>query len=82
MAWRSARWSPATCWSASGPGTLVIVPGDREDVILTVTTAHLAKRLPHASAAEAERIASVAAAATNERTAAVDGHEGARSGSC
>jgi BioD-like phosphotransacetylase family protein len=24
-----------------GPGTLVIVPGDREDVILTITTAHL-----------------------------------------
>jgi BioD-like phosphotransacetylase family protein len=24
-----------------GPGTLVIVPGDREDVILTLTTAHL-----------------------------------------
>ena len=63
-----------------GPGTLVIAPGDREDVILTVTTAHLAKRLPHASAAEAERIASVAAAATNERTAAVDGHEGAAVG--
>ena len=29
-----------------GPGTLVIVPGDREDVILTVTTAHLAGRRP------------------------------------
>jgi uncharacterized protein len=27
-----------------GPGTLVIVPGDREDVILTLTTAHLAGR--------------------------------------
>jgi len=27
-----------------GPGTLVIVPGDREDVILTITTAHLAGR--------------------------------------
>ena len=24
-----------------GPETLVIVPGDREDVILTLTTAHL-----------------------------------------
>jgi phosphate acetyltransferase len=24
-----------------GPGTLVIVPGDREDIILTLTTAHL-----------------------------------------
>jgi BioD-like phosphotransacetylase family protein len=27
-----------------GPGTLVIVPGDREDVILTLATAHLAGR--------------------------------------
>jgi uncharacterized protein len=63
-----------------GPGTLVIVPGDREDVILTVTTAHLAHRLPHASAAEAARIAAVAADATNERTASVDGHEGAAVG--
>jgi BioD-like phosphotransacetylase family protein len=27
-----------------GPGTLVIVPGDREDVILTLTTAHLMGR--------------------------------------
>jgi len=63
-----------------GPGTLVIAPGDREDVILTITTAHLAKRLPHASSAEAARIAGIAAAATNERTAAVDGHEGAAIG--
>ncbi|HET7726529.1 MAG TPA: AAA family ATPase [Candidatus Limnocylindrales bacterium] len=63
-----------------GPGTLVIAPGDREDVILTVTTAHLAKRLPHASSAEAARIAAVAAAATNERTASIDGHEEAAIG--
>ena len=63
-----------------GPGTLVIAPGDREDVILTITTAHLAKRLPHASASEAARIAAVAAAASNERTASVDGHEGAAVG--
>jgi phosphate acetyltransferase len=27
-----------------GPGTLVIVPGDREDVILTITTAHIVGR--------------------------------------
>ncbi len=27
-----------------GPGTLVIVPGDREDVILTLTSAHLSGR--------------------------------------
>jgi len=30
--------------SRVGPGTLLIVPGDREDVILTITTAHLAGR--------------------------------------
>ena len=29
-----------------GPGTLVIVPGDREDVILTLTTAHFAPPVP------------------------------------
>jgi len=63
-----------------GPGTLVIVPGDREDVILTLTTAHLARRLPHATAAEAARIAAIAADATNERTASVAGHEGAAIG--
>lgn len=63
-----------------GPGTLVIVPGDREDVILTITTAHLAGRLPRATAAEAARIAAVAAEATSERTASVAGHEGAAIG--
>ena len=63
-----------------GPGTLVIVPGDREDVILTLTTAHLARRVRHASASEAARIAAIAAEATNERTASVDGHEGAAIG--
>ena len=63
-----------------GPGTLVIAPGDREDVILTITTAHLAGRLPRATAAEAARIAAVAAEATNERTASVAGHEGAAVG--
>jgi uncharacterized protein len=35
-----------------GPGTLVIVPGDREDVILTITTAHLAGR-PRAATIDA-----------------------------
>ena len=34
-----------TCSSGSNPDTLVIVPGDREDVILTLTTAHIAGRL-------------------------------------
>jgi BioD-like phosphotransacetylase family protein len=63
-----------------GPGTLVIVPGDREDVILTLTTAHLARRFRVAGAAEAARIAQIAAGATNERTANVEGHEGAAVG--
>jgi BioD-like phosphotransacetylase family protein len=63
-----------------GPGTLVIVPGDREDVILTLTTAHLAHRVRVAGAAEAARIAQIAAEATNERTANVEGHEGAAIG--
>lgn len=35
-----------------GPGTLVIVPGDREDVILTLTTAHLVGR-PRAASLDA-----------------------------
>ena len=63
-----------------GPGSLVIVPGDREDVILTLTTAHFAMRLRDANAREAARIASIAAAATNERAASVVGHEGAAVG--
>ena len=63
-----------------GPGTLVIVPGDREDVILTLTTAHLARRFRIAGATEAARIAQIAAEATNERTANVEGHEGAAIG--
>ncbi len=63
-----------------GPGSLVIVPGDREDIILTLTTAHFAQRLQRAKAPEAARIASIAAAASNERTAAVAGHEGAAVG--
>jgi uncharacterized protein len=63
-----------------GPGTLVIVPGDREDVILTVTTAHLAPRVRLVNASEAAKIAAIAAEATNERAASVDGHEGAAIG--
>ena len=63
-----------------GPGSLVIVPGDREDVILTLTTAHFAHRLRSANAREAARIASIAAAASNERAASVVGHEGAAVG--
>jgi BioD-like phosphotransacetylase family protein len=63
-----------------GPRSLVIVPGDREDVILTLTTAHLARRFKVANASEAARIAQIAAEATNERTASVDGHEGAAIG--
>jgi phosphate acetyltransferase len=63
-----------------GPGTLVIVPGDREDVILTLTTAHFAERLRTANAAVAARSAAIAAAATNEGAASVAGHEGAAVG--
>ena len=63
-----------------GPGTLVIVPGDREDVILTLTTAHLTRRFRLAGSTEAARIAQIAAEATNERTANVEGHEGAAIG--
>ena len=63
-----------------GPGTLVIVPGDREDVILTLTTAHFALRLQRANAADAARIAAIAAAATNEGAASIAGHEGAAVG--
>jgi BioD-like phosphotransacetylase family protein len=63
-----------------GPGTLVIVPGDREDVILTLTTAHLARHFRLAGSSEAARIAQIAAEATNERTANVEGHEGAAVG--
>jgi BioD-like phosphotransacetylase family protein len=63
-----------------GPGTLVIVPGDREDVILTLTTAHFALRLQRANAVEAARIAAIAAAATNEGAASIAGHEGAAVG--
>ena len=63
-----------------GPGTLVIVPGDREDVILTLTTAQLTRRFRLAGSTEAARIAQIAAEATNERTANVEGHEGAAIG--
>ena len=63
-----------------GPGTLVIVPGDREDVILTLTKAHFALRLRTANAKAAARIAAVAAEASNERAASVAGHEGAAIG--
>jgi uncharacterized protein len=37
-----------------GPGTLVIVPGDREDIILTLTTAHLVGA-PHQGRSGGER---------------------------
>jgi BioD-like phosphotransacetylase family protein len=53
-----------------GPGTLVIVPGDREDVILTLTTAHL-MGIPRAASVEELRQPSLA----------LDlGHEGAAIG--
>ena len=39
-----------------GPGTLVIVPGDREDAILTLTSAHLSGRPRAARAADLEAL--------------------------
>ncbi|MBF8289845.1 MAG: hypothetical protein HW391_813 [Chloroflexi bacterium] len=54
-----------------GPGTLVIVPGDREDVILTLTTAHLMG--PARTAAASEFVGSGGAPA-------LAGHEGAAIG--
>ena len=54
-----------------GPGTLVIVPGDREDVILTLTTAHLVG--PAGSADPGEFMG-------NGGRAALAGHEGAAIG--
>jgi phosphate acetyltransferase len=54
-----------------GPGTLVIVPGDREDVILTLTTAHLMG--PAGTADPGEFMG-------NGGRAALAGHEGAAIG--
>ena len=61
-----------------GPGTLVIVPGDREDVILTITTAHLVGPARRATARSPE----AAAGMTGGRDGASlrDGHEGAALG--
>ena len=53
-----------------GPGTLVIVPGDREDVILTLTTAHLMGSPRSASVDEL----------TNPSLELDDGHAGAAIG--
>jgi len=53
-----------------GPGTLVIVPGDREDVILTLTTAHLMGKPRSASVDEL----------TNPSLQLDDGHAGAAIG--
>ena len=50
-----------------GPGTLVIVPGDREDVILTLTTAHLMG--PPGSADPGEFLGS-------DRRGGIEGREG------
>jgi BioD-like phosphotransacetylase family protein len=62
-----------------GPRTLVIVPGDREDVILTLTTAHLV------GPARSGKPATAGGAVGLEGrpwggVAAVDGHEGAALG--
>ena len=70
-----------------GPRTLVIVPGDREDVILTLTTAHL---VGPARAGRPEEATDPAGSGRGGRTglkgrpwggqASVDGHEGAALG--
>jgi BioD-like phosphotransacetylase family protein len=59
-----------------GPRTLVIVPGDREDVILTLTTAHLVGPARPGSAAEVGGMGGTAGMAAAE----LDGHEGAALG--
>src|SRR6266508_1646190 len=59
-----------------GPRTLVIVPGDREDVILTLTTAHLVGPARPGSAAEVGGMGGMAGTPTTE----LDGHEGAALG--
>ncbi len=59
-----------------GPRTLVIVPGDREDVILTLTTAHLVGPARPGSPAEVGGIGGIAGVPAAE----LDGHEGAALG--
>jgi BioD-like phosphotransacetylase family protein len=62
-----------------GPRTLVIVPGDREDVILTLTTAHLVG--PPGGRAHGKASAGPGLAGRPwGGVAAVDGHEGAALG--
>jgi BioD-like phosphotransacetylase family protein len=64
-----------------GPGTLVIVPGDREDVILTLTTAHLVGRARGVSAREAAAIAGSRGGIPGPGEAArVEDHKGAAVG--
>jgi len=69
-----------------GPRTLVIVPGDREDVILTLTTAHLVGRARGSTADVAELIGIApvqdegAPGAAGEDPAGVNGHDGAALG--
>jgi BioD-like phosphotransacetylase family protein len=53
-----------------GPGTLVIVPGDREDAILTLTTAHLVGRARGGSPLEAAGLADPPAAGSRQSGAA------------
>jgi BioD-like phosphotransacetylase family protein len=60
-----------------GPGTLVIVPGDREDVILTLTTAHLVGRPARPPATATQR----GGADTDNPTLELDlSHDGAAIG--
>ena len=62
-----------------GPRTLVIVPGDREDVILTLTTAHLVGPARSGKPARAGGGAGLRGRPWGG-VAAVDGHEGAALG--
>ena len=61
-----------------GPRTLVIVPGDREDVILTLTTAHLVGRARGATRADVAEL--IGAAAADDDVLGTDEHEGAALG--
>jgi uncharacterized protein len=62
-----------------GPRTLVIVPGDREDVILTLTTAHLVGPPRSGKPVRADGRAGLEGRPWGG-VAAVDGHEGAALG--
>ena len=62
-----------------GPGTLVIVPGDREDVILTLTTAH-SRTAPDGERDRGRTDRGDRGSGDERGTASVAGHEGAAVG--